>query len=257
MSHWRRKRGRSPTAAVNGQRSTVDDQPARGNLWHWESWQLRCKSKDNKQSLSHLLQCPLALTTGRDQNARKRRRMRRKRKGQTMHDGWHTKGAASARAPEISLSLPLPEMDTSWGRLRGQLARFLGILQRGIDLEWYSSQLTQLRQGLIVRDFTQLSLFASSHSPALSLSLSLSPPLCSSAVLDLHMDDRSCPRRTLPDCIQLSCGNNCAFVSSDLVSPFLFAIVYWFFSSCYVFLFAQYKHRVKDPRNTRQMAQIT
>lgn len=184
-------------------------------------------------------------------------RMRRKRKGQTMHDVWHTKGAASARAPEISLSLPLPEMDTSWGRLRGQLARFLGILQRRIDLEWYSSQLTQLRQGLIVRDFTQLSLFASSHSPALSLSLSLSPPLCSSAVLDLHMDDRSCPRRTLPDCIQLSCGNNCAFVSSDLVSPFLFAIVYWFFSSCYVFLFAQYKHRVKDPRNTRQMAQIT
>lgn len=71
MSHRRRRRRRrgSPTAAVNGQRSTVVDQPARGNLWRRESWQMRCKSKDNEQSLSHLLQCPLALTTGRDQNA--------------------------------------------------------------------------------------------------------------------------------------------------------------------------------------------
>lgn len=52
-------------------------------------------------------------------------RMRRIRKGQTMHDGWHTKGAASARAPEMALSLSLPEMDSSWGRLRGQLVTLL------------------------------------------------------------------------------------------------------------------------------------
>lgn len=106
-------------------------------------------------------------------------RMRRKRKGQTMHNGWHTKGAASARAPEMSLSLPLPEMDTSWGRLRGQLARLLR--PRGFDREWEIEcrPINSLKsRGLIVKDFTQLSLFASSHSPGLSFSPALSVSLC-------------------------------------------------------------------------------
>lgn len=111
-------------------------------------------------------------------------RMRRKRKGQTMHNGWHTKGAASARAPEMCLSLPLAEMDTSWGRLRGQLARLLR--PRGFDLEWEIKcrQINSLKsRGLIVRDFTQLSLSVALIRPVslflcLFLSRSLSLPLC-------------------------------------------------------------------------------
>lgn len=91
-------------------------------------------------------------------------RMRRKRKGRMAHK------RSSVRARALS------EMDTSWGRLRGQLPGYLGMSKREFDLEC-KIECVSLLSGVVCECFSFCSHFLIVLIRPLSLSLCLSASL--------------------------------------------------------------------------------